>query len=179
MASLRSFVVILTVAALADCERSVPVKTNEGTTQARSPDVQRWSAPLKQPSMNSSAVISGVGEASTGSVATSYGSVMLSQTAGSGRARYELTVTVPPAANRQVAWALFTGSCSTASPPVVPINELQPLDLDAAGSTTQRGYLPVELDPRATYNLRVYAASRATDVNNVVLCARLAFSGKR
>lgn len=178
MAPLRQSVVILAGAALAAaCAKSVPVTTNDGATVTA--EVLRWTASLKQPSLNSSAILPGASGESPGSVAASYGSAALTQTRGGSSARYEVTVTMPPAANRQVAWALFTGSCGTASPPVVPVNELPPLDLDASGSGAARGTLPVQLNPTTTYNLRVYGSGRATDVNNVVLCARLGFSGKR
>ena len=177
MASLRSPLMILAAVLATACAKSVPVTTNESGAQAAgSANTQRWSAPLRQPSMTSSPVLS---TETTGATAAAYGSAMLTQTPGAGNARYEVTVTVPASANRQVAWALFTGSCGTASPPVVPVNELPPIDLNASGSGAARGTLSTELDPRATYNLRVYGAARATDVNNVVLCARLGFSGKR
>lgn len=176
MASLRSFAVTVTVAALAACARSVPVTTTgDGTVAASRADVDRWTASLRQPTMTNTAVIGG---ASPGAVAASYGSATLTQPRG-GSARFEVAVTIPSAANRQVAWALFTGSCTTASPPVVPVSELQPIDLDASGSGAVRGTLSVPLEAKTTYNLRVYAGGRATDVNNVVLCSRLGFSGKR
>lgn len=177
MAPLRSFVVIMLAAALAACAKSVPVTETEGATPAPRTDVDRWTASLKQPAMTNTAVLAGA--TTPGAVAASYGSVTITQPRGAGYARFEVAVTVPSAANRQVAWALFTGSCTTASPPVVPVNELQPIDLDASGSGAVRANLSVPLDGRASYNLRVYAGPRATDVNNVVLCTRLGFSGKR
>lgn len=176
MASLRRLVLTVTAIALAACARTVPVASSDGATAAPRADVDRWTASLRQPTMTNTAVIGG---ASPGAVAASYGSVTLTQPRGAGSGRIELTVTIPAAANRQVAWALFTGSCTTASPPVVPVNELQPIDLDASGSGAVRGGLPATLDPNTTYNLRVYSGPRATDVNNVVLCSRLGFSGKR
>lgn len=178
MASLRSSAVMVVATLVAACAKSVPVTTNDGVTATRQAEVDRWSASLKQPTLNSSAIMSGGGE-SPGSVATSYGSATLTQGRGAGNARYDVSVTMPPAANRQVAWGLYTGTCSTASPPVVPTNELQPIDLDASGSGTVRGNLSATLDAKTTYNLRVYAGPRATDVNNVVLCSRLGFSGRR
>ena len=177
MASLRSSVMILAAVLGTACAKSVPVTANEtGAQVSGAANLQRWSAPLRQPSMTASPVLS---TATSGATAASYGSAMLTQSPGATYARYEVTVTVPAAANRQVAWALFTGSCGTASPPVVPVNELAPIDLDASGSGAARGNLPTELNPKTTYNLRVYGSARATDVNNVVLCTRLGFSGKR
>jgi hypothetical protein len=177
MASLRSPLVILAAVLATACAKSVPVTANEtGGQVSAAANVQRWSAPLKQPSMTASSVLS---TTTSGATAASYGSATLTQSPGTGHARYEVTVTVPPAANRQVAWALFTGSCGTASPPVVPVNELPPIDLDASGSGAARGSLTTELSPKATYNLRVYGSARASDVNNVVLCARLGYSGRR
>ena len=179
MASLRTSAVLLATVALATaCARSVPVTTTSGDVQTARADVQRWSAPLKPPSMTSSAVIS-TGADAGGATAAAYGSVTITQSLGTGSTRYDLNVTIPPAAGRQLAWALYTGSCTTASPPVVPVNELPPLDLGSGGSGTVRGNLPATLDPKTTYNLRVYGHSRASDVNDVVLCARLGFSGRK
>ena len=177
MASFRTPAVILAAVLVAACAKSVPVTTNDGTTAAARVDVDRWTGSLRPPSMTSSAVIAG--SSTPGATAASYGSATIAQSRGASYARAEVNVTIPSAANRQVAWALFTGSCTTGSPPVVPVNELQPIDLDASGSGAVRANLSVPLDARASYNLRVYAGPRATDVNNVVLCARLGFSGKR
>lgn len=177
MAPLRSFVATLLVLALtAACARSVPVTTNDAAIPTAAANVDRWTASLRQLTMTNTAVIGAPGP---GATAAAYGSVTFTQPRGSDHARFELAATIPSAANRQAAWALFTGSCTTASPPVVPVNELQPLDLDASGSATIRGNLSTTLDPKTTYNVRVYGSSRASDVNNVVLCARLGFSGKR
>ena len=177
MASFRIPAVILAAALLAACAKSVPVTTNDGTVAAPRADVDRWTASLRQPSMTNTAVIAGTG--TPGATAASYGTATITQSRGAGPARAELSVTIPSSANRQVAWGLFTGSCTTASPPVVPVNELQPIDLDASGSGTVRGNLSAMLDAKTTYNVRVYSGPRATDVNNVVLCARLGFSGRR
>ena len=142
------------------------------------PGVARWSADLRQPSMSASPVMSS-GAGSGGAQASSYGTAMLTRVEGAGRVRYEVNVTAPPAAGRQLAWALHTGSCTTPSPPVVPVNELPPLDLGSGGGGVARGEFTAELDPRTTYNVRVYTTNRATDVNGVLLCARLNYSGKR
>ena len=177
MASFRIPAVILAAALAAACAKSVPVTTNDGSAAAPRTAVDRWTGALRQPSMTNTAVIAGA--STPGATAAAYGSATITQPRGTGPARAELSVTIPASANRQVAWALYTGSCTTASPPVVPVNELQPIDLDASGSGTVRGNLSVVLDAKATYNLRVYSGARATDVNNVVLCARLGFSGSR
>lgn len=173
-----TLVVVASVASLTlgACSRSVPVTTN-GAPVA-SPDVGRWSADLKQPTLSSTPVMSG-GAGSGGSQASSYGSALLSRIEGVDRVHYEISVTAPPLSGRQVAWAIYTGSCTTPSPPVVPVNELPGIDLGSGGSGMARGEIAMSLDPRTTYNVRVYGSNRATDLLNVVICSRLTYSGKR
>ena len=162
---------------LGGCARSVPVTSDGASGAVALSSVSRWSADLKQPTMNASPVIATGGTG--GAQASSYGTVTLTQLPGGERVRYELTVTSPPAAGQALAWALFTGSCVTPSPPVVPVNELPPIDLGSGGGGLTRGEFVATLDPKATYNVRVYTKNRATDVNNVLLCARLNYSGRR
>ena len=159
------------------CARSVPVTTNgEGAPVATS--VARWSGQLKAPNLSSSSVLVSK-PTSSGATATSYGNVMLTRVGQQGdRWGYEITVTAPPSAGGQVAWALYTGSCGSPTPPVVPPNELPPLDLGAGGSGAVRGEFTALMQPKTTYHVNVYFGPRATDVNNVMLCTKLSFSGK-
>jgi hypothetical protein len=139
---------------------------------------QRWSATLRQLSMSNNATLGGGGGA--GATATSYGSITISPVGDTrGRMRYELSVTAPTMGGQQIAWGIFTGACNAPSPPVVPVNELPPIDIASSGAGVVRGEFSVPLDPATTYHVNVYTVQRATDVNNVLLCAKLGYSGPR
>jgi hypothetical protein len=175
MALLRPVPLLALAFAAGACARSVPVTTN-GQVAPRSQSVARFSGTLKAPTLSSPSTIS---KQSTGATATAYGSVMLTRIAEvSDRWRYEVTVTSPPSAGGQLAWALYSGTCGASTPPVVPTNELAPLDLNSAGTGMVRGEFGALLEPNGTYHVNVYFGARATDVNNVMLCTRLGFSGK-
>ena len=176
MASRRSLLsALVAAAAVAACAKSVPVTTNEPVAKGQA--ANRWSGALRPPAMATTAVLSRTAPSAT---AASYGNVMLTRLADRpDRWRYELTVTAPPMAGSQVAWALFTGSCGASSPPVVPTAELPVMDLGSGGAGAVRGELGATLEARTTYHVNVYTTPRATDVNNVLLCAKLSFSGQR
>lgn len=140
---------------------------------------QRWSASLRQLNMSNNATLGG-GTGGSGATATSYGSITISPVGDTrGRMRYELSVTAPTMGGQQIAWGIFTGACNAPSPPVVPVNELPPIDIASSGAGVVRGEFSVPLDPATTYHVNVYTVQRATDVNNVLLCAKLGYSGPR
>jgi hypothetical protein len=176
MASRRSLLSAVFVAgAVVACAKSVPVTTNEPASRAQG--AMRWTGALRPPAMASTAVLS---RGSPSATAASYGNVMLTRVADQpDRWRYELTVTAPPLSGSQVAWALFTGSCGASSPPVVPTAELPVLDLGSGGGGAVRGEIGATLSARTTYHVNVYTTPRATDVSNVLLCAKLSVSGQR
>lgn len=149
-----------------------------GTSASGGQPVMRWTASLRQLNLPNSSTLTGTGGA--GSTATSYGSITLSPVNDvRGRIRYELSVMAPTLSGQQIAWALFTGACNTPSPPVVPINELPAIDVANSGAGVVRGEFNVSLDPRTTYHVNVYSLARATDVDNVLLCAKLNYSGPK
>lgn len=138
--------------------------------------VARWSSALKQLNMAATGTLSG----SAGAVASAYGNVTFSPVADMrGRTRYELSITAPSLAGQTVAWALYTGACNTPSPPVVPVNELPPIDVANSGAGEVRGEFSAPLNAGTTYHVNVYTVPRATDVNNVLLCGRLSYSGPK
>ena len=172
----RRLLVLVLLGSVGACAKSVPVTGSAqdvaGRTQAR------WSASLRPLTMSSTAVL--VGASSGSGTAASYGSATLSPSYEQiGRVRYDISVTMPTAAGAVVAWALFTGACNTPSPPVVPTAELQPIEVGTSGSGVVRGTFTAQLERGTTYNLRVYSTGRATDVNNVALCAKLDYSGPK
>ena len=147
-----------------------------GTSSGQVGGVSRWTANLKQLNMAATGTLGG----SAGAVASAYGSVTFSPVADMrGRTRYELSITAPSLAGQTVGWALYTGACNTPSPPVVPVNELPPIDVASSGAGQVRGEFSVPLAAATTYHVNVYTVPRATDVNNVLLCGRLAYSGPK
>jgi hypothetical protein len=138
--------------------------------------VSRWSASLKPLNLAATATLGGP----PGSVASAYGNVTLSPvTDMRGRTSYDLSITAPSLAGQTVAWALYTGACNAPSPPVVPVNELPAIDVASSGAGQVRGEFSVQLNSGTTYHVNVYTVPRATDVNNVLLCGRLAYSGPK
>ena len=175
---IRSLFPLVFALAVAACSKSVPVTTNGPSGDRVSTSVARWSGQLKAPNLSSSSALV-TKPTSGGATATSYGNVMLTRVGPQGdRWSYEIAVTAPPAAGSQVAWALYSGSCGSPTPPVVATNELPPLDLGSGGSGAVRGEFTARMEPKNAYHLNVYFGPRATDVNNVMLCTKLTFSGK-
>ena len=175
---IRRLALVLPAALVAGgCASTTPVAGAGGGVQAGS--AQRWSAQLRQPSLSASGTLRS-STTTGGSTATSYGSVSFMPVVDSrGRMRYELSVTAPTLGGSQVAWAIHTGECRTPSPPVVPLSELPVIDLATSGTGVVRGELPMQLEPRTTYHVNVYSTPRATDVNNVMLCGKLGYSGPK
>ena len=138
--------------------------------------VARWTSNLKQPAMASSAVISP--EVSKAQAA-SYGTVLLTPLDIGDRTRVELSVTAPTLRGAQLAWAVFPGSCSAATPPVIAATEFPMVDVTNSGSGVVRTEMAFALDPRASYHVKVYNSSRATDQSNVAMCGALAYNGPR
>lgn len=153
----------------------LPVMACASGGGAARPTTARWNGTLKQPVMAGSAVIS----AQTAQArAAGYGTAVLTPVpTDEGRTRVELSITAPTQRGTQVAWAVFPGSCSAATPPVIAATEFPLIDVANSGTGLVRTHLAMRLDPRSTYHVKVYSSSRVTDVSDVMMCAPLSFSG--
>ena len=134
-----------------------------------------WSGTFKEPQMAASAVMGPV----TPARGAGYGTITARPGSSVDRVRVDVTIHAPSAAGGQVAWALFSGPCSAATPPVASVTEFPSIDVTSSGAGSSRVELPITLDRRTTYHANVYSTSRATDVSNVMMCADMKFGGSR
>lgn len=177
----RSALPLMVVLAACASPRPVGSPSPDGSAGATAAALRpaRWTGSFRQQFMRPTAVIGG-GTMASGAQASSFGSVTLTATGGERpRLLYDVSVSAPPAAGSQLAWALFTGPCNTPSPPVVAPSQLPVLDIDSNGRGLARGEVGAALDPRTTYHLNVYTTGRVTDRDNVLMCAKLDYNGPR
>lgn len=162
----------LLVIALVGCQASA----GGGGARTQNQGVARWSGGFKQSQMAASAV---VGPATPNSAAA-FGSITVTPVEGApNRARVELSISAPMANGRQLAWALFTGSCGAPTPPLAGPNEFPLIDVGNNGSGMVRTTMSITLDPHSDHHANIYQSGRVSDVSNVLMCANLAYSGAR
>jgi len=138
---------------------------------SRGPGPARWTGAFK-PEGGSAVIGSELSRARS----TGYGTITLTPVSDQqGRVKVDLSVTTS-VTSTQVAWALFEGPCGAPTPPVIAVNQFPTIEVGNNGSGLVRAELPMTLDTRATYHANVYWTGRATDVTNVMMCAKLAFS---
>jgi hypothetical protein len=167
MPVIRQCALLLVFVAGSGCASHKP-----GTTKI--PGAAHWSGDFRQES--SSAVI---GSDLTRGRASSYGAVTLTPSADQERrAKFEVTVTTS-LTGTQIAWAVYEGTCGAPTPPVLPVNEFPTIEIGSNGAGIVRGELPVGLNVRGTYHANVYWSNRASDVSNVMMCAKLSYSASR
>jgi hypothetical protein len=136
----------------------------------------RWSGAFKHPPLSSSAT---VGPAPPGRAA-GYGSITLTPLPETPtRTRVELSISAPVAPGTQLAWAVFSGGCGAATPPLLGPNEFPTIEISNSGGGMVRTELALALDTHVTHHANIYWSSRVSDVSNVMLCANLAYSGER
>jgi hypothetical protein len=136
----------------------------------------QWTGSFREPKMAATSVIGAPAPARS----AGFGNIVVTPVGDAvGRTRVELTISAPGAVGRQLAWAVFSGSCGAATPPVLAVTEFPAIEIAASGAGSVRIELPMALDHRRSYHANVYDAGRATDVDNVMMCANLKFGGGR
>ena len=167
MAAIRQCALVLVLAAGVGCASQ---KGSSSSSSRAGP--ARWTGAFKPE--GGSAVI---GSELTRARSTGYGTITLTPVSDQqGRVKVDMSVTTS-VVSAQVAWALFEGPCGAPTPPVIAVNQFPTIEVGNNGSGLVRAELPMTLDTRATYHANVYWTGRATDVTNVMLCAKVAFSG--
>jgi hypothetical protein len=140
-------------------------------TAATAAGPERWSGSFRQ--AGNSAVI---GSELSRARSTGYGTILLTPVANQpGRVKVDLSVNTS-LSGTQIAWAVFEGPCNSPSPPVLAVNEFPTIEIGTSGNGIVRGELPLTMNTRGSYHANVYWSGRATDVSNVMLCAKLAFT---
>jgi hypothetical protein len=161
---LDRFVLCVLTLAVAACAGQSAAPTGTGPL--------RWSGSFRQSQMAATSVI---GPATPGRGAA-YGNITLTPVVETpaGRVRVELTVSAPMPAGTHIAWALFTGPCGAATPPLTGPNEFPVIEISNSGAGAVRTVMPLPLDQRGSYHANVYWDARVSDVSNVMMCANLA-----
>ena len=137
----------------------------------------RFAGDFRMPSGYSSAVLA---PGANTSAATAYGSITLTPDASdSSVTRADVSVTIPSATGRQLAWAVLLGPCGSATATVTGSNEFPLIDISSSAAGTVHTSLPVRLDEHATYHANIYNSSRSNDQGEVIMCANLARAGHR
>ena len=164
MAAIRQCALLLMLAAGVGCA------SHTSSSSSRTGPA-RWTGAFKPE--GGSAVI---GSELSRARATGYGTITLTPVSDQqGRVKVDMSVTTS-VTSTQVAWALFEGPCGAPTPPVIAVNQFPTIEVGNNGSGLVRTELPMTLDTRATYHANVYWTGRATDVTNVMMCAKLAFT---
>lgn len=137
----------------------------------------RWTGDFRMPSGYSSAVLA---PGNNTPAATAYGALTLTPDASdSAVTRADLSVTIPAATGRQLAWAVLLGACGSAAATVTGSNEFPLIDISSSGAGTVRTSLPFRLDEHETYHANIYNSTRSSDQGEVVMCANLARAGHK
>lgn len=148
---------------------------SKSTAASSSDGPPRWTGTFKQSQSAASAV---VGPATAGRGAA-YGTITAVPLAsGMPGNRIELSISAPLPAGTQIAWAMFSGSCGSPTPPLAGPQEFPTIELTSTGSGFVRTSMTFRLDTHATYHANVYWSSRVSDVSNVMMCANLAVSSR-
>lgn len=167
MSAIRQHALILALLATAACATS--------SSRSAASSVARWSGDFKQSNYVGTGAMSPTTPRRAG-----YGSITLTPVADdSGRTRIDLSISAPVAPGTQLAWAVFTGPCGAPTPPVTAGNEFPLIEVSNSGAGVVRTEMSVAFDPRTEYHANIYYGSRVTDVSNVLMCANLAYGGRR
>lgn len=162
MTFLTRGVLALALAGVAACAARNRPSTSTGPAH--------WSGNLRSTGTASSAVLN---TATTDSQGSAFGSIrIVNGDSMPPTSHVELTVSAPAMSGRELAWAIFTGPCGAATPPVASLQEFPPLSV-STGNATVTADLRFRLDPSLDYHVNVYASYRANDVANVLMCSNL------
>jgi hypothetical protein len=143
-----------------------------GASSASKAGAGVWTGSFRQPQVAASSVIG----PATANRAAAYGTISLTPSPdGAGRYQVELSLSAPVDPNTQLAWAVFSGPCGTPSPAVAGTNEFPHIEIGSGGGSVHT-VMALALDPHQTYHANVYWSSRASDVSNVMMCAKLVVS---
>ena len=160
----RSLLALALVGAVA-CAASNHPSTSTGPA--------RWTGNLRSTGTTSSAVLN---TSTTDSQGSAFGSItVVDGDSTPPTSHVELTISAPAVSGKELAWAIFTGPCGAATPPVASLQEFPPLSV-STGNARVSTDLRFRLTPGAEYHANVYASSRANDVANVLMCANLSLS---
>lgn len=162
MVWLTRSVLFVALTGLAACATS-----NRPTTSA---GPARWSGNFRTVGTPSSAVLN---TTSTDSQGSAFGSITVTNTASTPPTSHvDLTISAQAMSGRELAWAIFSGPCGAATPPVASLQEFPPIAVSSGNGRVSTD-LRFQLSRGAEYHANVYASYRANDVANVLMCTNL------
>ena len=162
MASLTRSVLLLALGISASCATSNRPTTSTGPA--------RWSGNFRSVGSPSSAVLN---TSTTDSQGSAFGSItVVNAETTPPTSHVDLTVSAQSMSGRELAWAIFTGPCGAATPPLGSLQEYPPLTV-STGNARVSTDLRFQLSPGTEYHANVYASYRANDVANVLMCTNL------
>jgi len=165
------FIATLSVSALglAACAHTVPVEG--GTTPAASVSTTgggRWSGRIASVTQNR-------GDVAQSTRDNSYGSADWTLGSGPTLSTINLTFTYS-GSERDLNWALISGSCGIAALPLIPIANFPEINIGGGGRGQVTTTLPLELPATGSYHIDIYK-SRSGGAENLVGCGNLKYSG--
>lgn len=151
------------------CAGAAACATSNRPTTSTGP--ARWTGNFRTVGTPSSAVLN---TSSTDSQGSAFGNITVTNTDSTPPTSHvDLTVSAQAMSGRELAWAIFSGPCGAATPPVASLQEFPPLTV-SSGNAHVSTDLRFRLSPGAEYHANVYASYRANDVANVLMCTNLA-----
>lgn len=162
MAWLTRSVLLVALVGLAACA------TSNRPTSSASP--VRWTGNFRTVGTPSSAVLN---TKSTDSQGSAFGSITVTNADSTPPTSHvDLTISAQAMSGRDLAWAIFSGPCGAATPPVASLQEFPPISVSSSNGRVSTD-LRFRLSPSAEYHANVYASYRANDVANVLMCTNL------
>jgi len=168
MITVNRFVLVVSVVGMTACASSG--STSSGGSVPSGP--ARWTGSFKQTQMATSAVL-GPATPNRG-----FGSITLTPDADGKKMRVELSINAPVATGSQIAWAIYNGVCGSPAPMVTGEMQFPPIEVTGSGNGSVRANMSFELDSHSAYHANVYWSSRASDLNDVMMCAPLVFGAR-
>lgn len=141
-----------------------------GNRPATATGPQRWSGNFRTVGTPSSAVLN---TSSTDSQGSAFGNITVVNSGTTPPTSHvDITISAQAMSGRELAWAIFTGACGAATPPVASFQEFPPLSV-SSGNARVSTDLRFQLSSGTEYHANVYASYRANDVANVLMCTNL------
>ena len=153
---------------LAACAHSVPVEgTATPSTSVSATGAGHWTARIASVTQNRADVAQSTRD-------NSYGSAEWTQGAGPTLSSVNLVFTYA-GAERDLTWALISGSCGVAALPLIPLSNFPELSVGSSGRAQVTATLPIDLPTTGTYHIDVYR-DRSGGPESLVACGNLRYS---
>jgi hypothetical protein len=170
----RTFVATLSAGALAltACAHNVPVEgtaTPASSVSTSSSGEGRWTSRITSVTQNR-------GDVAQSTRDNSYGSAEWTHGAGPTISTVNLTFTYA-GSERDLNWAIVTGSCGMAALPLIPISNFPELHIGSGGRAQVTVTLPIDLPASGTYHIDIYK-DRTGNAAGLVGCGNLRYSSK-